>query len=76
MVVHTGDGLYWVDQLMQKQHKYRVCVTVQAAKPYQAYTEHYTLTAALRHIRVLIQDGLTSPVRLVTLPNDTDNDED
>jgi hypothetical protein len=46
---------------MQKQYKYRVCVTVQAAKPYQHYTEHYTLTAALRHIRALVQSGETSP---------------
>jgi hypothetical protein len=42
---------------------------VEAVKPYQTYTEHYTLTAALRHIRCLVQDGLTSPIRLVTLPD-------
>lgn len=54
---------------MQKQYKYRVCVTVDSVKPYQTYTEHYTLTAALRHIRCLVQDGLTSPIKLVTLPD-------
>lgn len=52
---------------MQKQFKYRVCVTVQAAKPYQHYTEHYTLTSALRHIRALVQDGETGPIVLVNI---------
>jgi len=52
---------------MQKQFKYRVCVTVEAAKSYQIYTEHYTLTSALRHIRVLVQEGETGPIVLVNI---------
>lgn len=54
---------------MQKQNRYRVCVTVPAAVAYQHYTEHYTLTSALRHIRVLVQSGEVGPVVLVTLPD-------